>query len=1419
MAVAAIALTVMAGWVLQVRALVEVVPGATPMKFNTTVGLLLAAIGLPGVARRSRVTRVVGVLLLLLGAVTVGEYAGLWTLGVGEILVRDWIATDAPGRMSLNTAVCLGLTGFAYLHATVFGGRLGLVTLPPAIALLSISLSAFVGYVTGIEAVYRWGGTTRMSLLGALTFLLLGTGLLAAGWNHVYRRRQTWLAAGIAACVAGITVLVWLGVRSEQERSLRLESRTAAEAAAQIAATALVELTSALIRLDERWSGACDEPCRNDVRSYLRDYPELTTVGWTVEPERPGGIYERAGADIAPVTPATAARLAQIGEGAALSPTGATQTGSALAGSQLVLAIRRPPATRVLLAGVDPLQLMQHVLDPASRTGSVGLTIDGRLLLPLAPAVVNGSPGRVGAFSTTILGLEWQFHAAAETRAPFSPFWLLLGGLLITGFVGATAHLWQASRAHVREIRTLNVQLEARVAERTRELAATNADLELAIAHESDALAMLRETERQLRELADAMPQIVWTAQPDGTFGYYNRRWYEYTGLSTEQTESWGWQTALHPDDREKALARWTRSFRSGEPYEVEYRFRRASDGAYRWHLGRAVPVRDAHGTIVRWFGTFTEIEDYKRAQAEILALNETLEARVQKRTTELASANRDLRDARAGLQSVLDAATQISIIATDAQGIIRVFNAGAERMLQYRADEMIGLRTPAILHDPAERDARARLLAEERGRPVTDFELFVASASEGEVHEREWTYVRKDGTRLRVNLVMTAVYDAERHITGYLGIATDITTRKRLEADLRQEHDKLEEQTRRAEDANRAKSEFLAAMSHEIRTPMNAILGMADLLWESSLDHEQRHYVDVFRRAGNNLLALINDILDLSKIEAGRFELEKVPFDLADVVGQIADLIKARARGKGLALAIHREPDVPVALVGDPLRLRQVLVNLLGNAVKFTERGAVTLTIERQPEGGPGAIVFSVRDTGIGIPEDQRERIFEEFTQADASTTRTFGGTGLGLGISRHLVELMGGQLTVTSTVGLGSTFTFDAHFDIAPAPVASSEVTDLHGHRVLVIDDDATNRLVLREALSAWGIQSRDFDSPAAGLDDLARAHGEDRPYSLVIVDNQMPEMDGFEAARRVRQVAPDLPVVMLASDTERGDESRRIEAGVAGFAMKPINRPELLRVLCDAMKVSLVAGSVDEVDAGTSGAEPLAILVAEDLADNRVLVQAYLKGTGHSVVFAEDGHRAVDLFTHNRFDLVLMDIQMPGMDGLEATRTIRRLEQRRGWTPPPIVALTANARPSDIQDSRDAGCSSHLIKPISKRGLLSAIREVMAETAQGHDEASSTSVDVPEELEEFAAAYLDSRRRDVEELQQLAQNGDFDRIRISGHNMAGSGRSYGFAALSDIGKALEDAARDFDPVEIRRQIDALRDYLSRVRIATRP
>ncbi len=666
-----------------------------------------------------------------------------------------------------------------------------------------------------------------------------------------------------------------------------------------------------------------------------------------------------------------------------------------------------------------------------------------------------------------------------------------------------------------------------------------------------------------------------------------------------------------------------------------------------------------------------------------------------------------------AELNTAIIRAANVAVIATDGAGTITAFNPTAERWLGWPAGELVGQQSPAVFHVAAEIAARAAALTAELGRPIPPgFDVFVAHARSGGVDEHEWTYVRKDGERFPVWLSVSALHDAHGAVTGFLGVAADITERQQAEQALR-------EASIVAQESARLKSQFLANMSHEIRTPMNGVVGMIDLLLDTKLDAEQHTLASTVRVSAESLLTIINDILDFSKIEAGQLTFEAVPFDLREPVEGCLALVAERAHAKGLELACLIEEDVPTRLIGDAGRLHQVLLNLVGNAVKFTAAGEVVVGVARLATADRRVrLRFTVRDTGIGLSAEQQGRLFQPFVQADGSTTRKYGGTGLGLAICRQLVGLMRGEIGIESEPGRGSTFWFTAEFPLQDAaPKVIPHRPALAGLRALVVDDNATNRAILSRQLAAWRVDCAVATAGAEALAALRAAAAQHTPFAFAVLDLQMPGMSGLELAQAIH-ADPAVAGLQLIILTSMGRTLTRAEldaAGVGRCLVKPVRQAQLHEAL--TVLLGRAGGSAAPFAAATSAARApaadlrLRILVAEDNLVNQHVARRQLEKFGYRPAIVGDGAQAVAAAQAAPFDVVLMDCQMPGMDGFEATRRLRAWEAERraaGETREPlyIVAMTANAMQGDREACLAAGMDDYVSKPVRPSDLAAAL-----------------------------------------------------------------------------------------------------------------
>jgi PAS domain S-box-containing protein len=743
----------------------------------------------------------------------------------------------------------------------------------------------------------------------------------------------------------------------------------------------------------------------------------------------------------------------------------------------------------------------------------------------------------------------------------------------------------------------------------------------------------------------------------------------------------------------------------------------------------------------------------FSRQAAELADLNRALDRRVDQLESEILErrkAEDALRDSQTRIRQIIDLVPHM-IFAKDQEGRFLLANRVVADAYRTSVEALIGRKHAEVHPDP---DEVRRMLEDDRtvaksGRPkLIPEELFVDA----------------DGNRRFLQTIKIPYTASETSQPAILGVSVDVTELTLAKEALREARDELEHRVRRrtaelaganeelkrtaaaleaakeaAEAANRAKSDFLANMSHEIRTPMNAVIGMTELVLDTELTGSQRDYLKLVRESAESLLSVINDVLDFSKIEAGKFDLKRECFDLRESLGDTMKSLAVRAHAKGLELACRIAPDVPDLLVGDAGRLRQVVVNLVSNAVKFTTEGEVVLAVRRNPPtNGEILLSFAVRDTGIGIPQEKCKAIFDAFEQADSSTTRRFGGTGLGLAIASRLVHLMGGEICVESRVDQGSTFHFTARFEPAedqPDERREACLAAIRGRRVLAVDDSPTSRQILQEILQSWGMRS----TCVAGADEafrlLVEAAEAGEPFELVVTDAGMPEREGFTLAERIEQ-DPKLDaatVMMLRSGGRPGEVARCRQLKLAACLLKPIKQSELF----DAIAMALgVRDPEDELPARPGPLDatpedlprvpqdphapcpespparlpgpfrPLRILLAEDSLVGQKLAIGLLEKRGHTVRLANDGREAIAAVEHEDFDLVLMDVQMPEMDGLEATVILRDREKQTGGHLP-VVAMTAHAMKGDRQRCLAAGMDDYVAKPIHAKELFEAIQ----------------------------------------------------------------------------------------------------------------
>lgn len=799
--------------------------------------------------------------------------------------------------------------------------------------------------------------------------------------------------------------------------------------------------------------------------------------------------------------------------------------------------------------------------------------------------------------------------------------------------------------------------------------------------------------ETRFRDISLSMADWIWEVDKEGKYTYSAGNIKEITGYEPKEILGKTPFDFMPAGEAERIGLQFEEILSKKKPIVDLVNWNLKKDGTPICLLTNGVPFFDAEG----------ELSGYRGVDKDITVQYQTEKA---------------LRENETRHRTIMDTCAD-PIVVYDLKGRVTYLNPAFTKIFGWTHEELLGKRIDFV---PAEAEAETqeaikKVLAE---KTLTGFE------------SRRFS---KTGKMVDVRIGAALIHDESDVPSGMVINFQDITLQKQIVLDLEMAKNK-------AEEASRAKSDFLANMSHEIRTPMNGIIGMTELTLAMDLTPEQHEYLTMVKMSADALLSLINDILDFSKIEAGKLELESIDFNLCTLLENVADTLALKAHEKGLELISHMDPEVPAALIGDPGRIRQIIVNLVGNALKFTESGEIVIKAEIEAEREDSVqLHFIVSDTGIGIPPHKLDTIFQSFEQADMSTTRKYGGTGLGLAISQQLVALMDGKIWVESpgtypldiysdiedqhphSEGPGSIFHFTACFGLGRSkkkvPVQHSRKS-LYGLRVLIVDDNYTNRRLLRDILLGWKLAPETAENGRNALDLLEKAFRSGTSYDLVLLDMQMPEMDGFSVAKIIKSAVygTDVKIIMISSLGMRGDSARCKEIGISGYLTKPVKQSELLD------SILMVTGSSVEnrprvITRHTVYEERkrLNILLAEDNKVNQMLAVKLLEKRGHHVTLASNGKEAVALVEQGDFDLIFMDIQMPEMDGFEATRAIHGFWFGNGKTKKqikavPIVAMTAHAMKGDREKCYEAGMDEYISKPIKPKALYSVIDKVMIE-----------------------------------------------------------------------------------------------------------
>ena len=1280
------------GWMLRIDSLVQPLADCAAFKINNAISVLALGLALLGVEMKWPQTVWVALVPAIISALTLTEIVFRIDLRIGEFLVHDHLLADSaqPGRMSGMSACCLLLASLTLLWRGTSRGaqsRLFAEAVVGSIA-ASAGFSTLLGYATSLPAVYRWGTNTATAPSGALALLLLGSAILLLSWRETLRIEggpPAWSPMpAVIACLT-LTIILWIGLRERELAYLGAKTQTSMDTLATTINFELDRQATVIERLARTWG----------------DLPTNSAVVWEADADRQFKESSAALGCLSISVVSTTLKTVWV------YPEEKNNNRAMVQFDHLNDEVRRRALEDARLS-------LRPVISNSIEYHGRSRDADGKGLVIYSPMIRDGKPTAYVAgeylyhafftrlitdhklatdyYITIKIGNERIYETIfAPNESPnedltldkvyniynrrirltltpsvealskdrrFLPELALGAGFGITLLLGLSVHLARSARAGQRSAELSNRRLLSENEERRR--------IE----------ARLKVSDERLRLALDSTQIGIFEWNVPASHVYYSQGLWAMLGYehgrmpSTVET----WQSLIHPEDL-PVYRRRVESQLGGVASFIEPEYRvRARSGEWRWVYTRSKTVAtDAHDRPTRIIGTVQDITARREAEQALRA-----------------------SQAEARKLSLVASKTDNPVLIGSPDGTIEWVNESFTRVMEYTLDEVVGKNPAEFMVGP-----------ETNPRSVVQIR---AAMARGRGLSTDVVNYSKSGRKYHLHLEIQPIRNNAGQLENFIAIETDITARVETEIALRRA--KAE-----ADDASRAKSEFLASMSHEIRTPMNGVIGMTSLLMETPLNPEQRDFVNTVRTSGEALLTIINDILDFSKIESGKMELEHLPFNLSSCMEDALDLFVLQTAAKKLELVGHIEPDVPANIIGDVTRLRQILVNLVNNSVKFTPRGSIAIEVRRlhptmgaAPAGHRIMLEFVVRDSGIGIPPDRLNRLFKSFSQVDSSTTRKFGGTGLGLAISQRLTKLMGGEIRVESVPGEGSSFIFT--IETEPAAIATDStppivIDNLHQTTVLCVESHPVTRKHLRSLLEPRGAICIFADDLSAALSAAAAL---EQPPSLVIINGD--ETDGASPLDALLKIkAPRLLLLPFGQNIP--------SAPADGQPFATIYKPVKVSAFLQAIKLLFSPHLVVSPRQGTSQLSdrplaeeyPLDVLLAEDNAVNQKVALRFLERLGYRADAVGNGLEAVTTLKNRRYDLVLMDLQMPEMDGLEASRQIRLLLPASRQ--PKIVALTANAMQGDRELCLAAGMDDYISKPVKLQEIERVIRRLFNKT----------------------------------------------------------------------------------------------------------